>query len=65
MTRSFWMRVGLIAASFLVVAGCRGGGGARHHVTSAVPQQRFAELKIVYDALLDYLDPALSYTTDG
>ncbi len=65
MTRSFRARLGLIAALGFVVAGCHGGGGARHHVTSAAPQQRFPELKIVYDGLLDYLDPALSYTNDG
>jgi peptide/nickel transport system substrate-binding protein len=69
MTRSIWKRLvsaaGLLAALGLLFAGCHGGGKARHHLTSAVPQERFPELKIVYDALLDYLDPALSYTNDG
>ena len=49
----------------VVVAGCGGGSTAQRHTVSAVQQKRFAELRIVYDTNLDYLDPALSYTSNG
>ena len=62
----------LLAVSALVVlaTGCFGGGGdepATADTTAAAPapERRFAELKVVYDNGLDYLDPALSYTVHG
>ena len=62
--RSSARAAGVLATVSLVVAGC-GGGDSAHHPLSARQQKRFAELRIVYDANLDYLDPALSYTADG
>ena len=58
-----------VAALALAVAACTGGDDGVE--TAATPtgvelsEHRFGELKIAYDDGIDYLDPGLSYTTQG
>jgi peptide/nickel transport system substrate-binding protein len=67
-------RSGVAALAVLVVVGAAACGGSKTVVvtTSTTPsgnaptgQRPFAKFVAVYDAGLDYLDPGLSYTTEG
>jgi hypothetical protein len=58
-------RLVVLALVVAAAAGCHGGASARHEAASPGGQKRFAELRVVDDATLDYLDPALSYTAEG
>jgi peptide/nickel transport system substrate-binding protein len=54
----------LLAALSLLAAGCS-GDASRREATTGGPHTSFPEFKIASDGLLDYLDPALSYTMNG
>ncbi len=55
----------LLAAAGLVAAASLGAGNVRDRADGAATTPTFPRFTIVYDALLDHLDPALSYTGDG
>ena len=58
----------LACALAVLAAGCSLGGGEAttgDETTQAPAPKRFAELKVIFDESLDYLDPQLSYTTEG
>jgi peptide/nickel transport system substrate-binding protein len=60
-----------LAALLLVVGGCSFGGGDDEEAApttstgTAKPVQSFPEFRVALDDALDFLDPGLSYTTQG
>ena len=71
-----WMGVAtLVAGLALIAAGCGSSGKKTESTTTAstttsqtggtAAQRPFDNFRIVYDTGLDFLDPGLSYTTQG
>jgi peptide/nickel transport system substrate-binding protein len=73
--RTTWLGLAPLAALAIVAAGCGGGTGAASSpptsTTQAVGGQaasagpQFPELRVAEDAAIDYLDPGLTYSSEG